>query len=135
MFLKLYTNLYKTDMHKQASFVALNCLTVAKSLYNTSQINSWGYYLWFHFLRLSERYLQTLPFSSLQRFKLIFTSHVDDFKTSDWRDVTDLSLFSDFFRVDATDPSIDFFRVDRWKNVPKKIHISHDVITSFISFH
>ena len=70
MFLKLYTNLYKTDMHKQASFVALNCLTVAKSLYNTSQINSWGYYLWFHFLRLSERYLQTLPFSSLQRFKL-----------------------------------------------------------------
>ena len=73
MFLKLYTNLYKTDMHKQASFVALNCLTVAKSLYNTSQINSWGYYLWFHFLRLSERYLQTLPFSSLQRFKLIFT--------------------------------------------------------------
>ena len=52
MFLKLYTNLYKTDMHKQASFVALNCLTAAKSLYNTSQINSWGYYLWFHFLRL-----------------------------------------------------------------------------------
>ena len=70
MFLKLYTNLYKTDMHKQASFVALNCLTVAKSLYNTSQINSWGYYLWSHFLRWSERYLQTLPFSSLQRFKL-----------------------------------------------------------------
>ena len=44
MFLKLYTNLYKTDMHKQASFVALNCLTVAKSLHNTSQINSWVYY-------------------------------------------------------------------------------------------
>ena len=28
---------------------------------------------------------------------------VDDFKTSDWRDVTDLSVFSEFFRVDATD--------------------------------
>ena len=66
-------------------------------------------YLWSHFLRRSERYLQTLPFSTLQRFKLIFPSHVDDFKTPDWRDVTDLSVFSDFFRVDTTDPSIDFF--------------------------
>ena len=54
-------------------------------------------------------------------------SHVDDFKTSDWRDVTDLSLFSDFFRVDVTDLSIDFFRVDRWQNIPKNF-ISHDVI-------
>ena len=116
-------------------------------LHNTSQINSWVYYsssspsrynledglstkpctwsslskyLWSHFLRWSERYLQTLPFSSLQRLKLIFPSHVDDFKTSDCRDVTDLSVFSEFFRVDTTDQSIDFFRVDRWQNIPPK---------------
>ena len=51
-------------------------------------------------------------------------SHVDDFKTSDWCDVIDLSLFSEFFRVDATDQSIDFFRVDRWQNIPKKLYFS-----------
>ena len=74
------------------------CTTIwNRLLHNTSQINSWVYYsssspsrynledgpstkpciwsslskyLWSHFLRLSERYLQTLPFSTLQRFKL-----------------------------------------------------------------
>ena len=54
-------------------------------------------------------------------------SHVDDFKTSDWRDVTDLSVFSEFFRVDATNPSIDFFAsiVDK---IFQKNFNSHDVI-------
>ena len=56
-------------------------------------------------------------------------SHVDDFKTPDWRDVTDLSVFSEFFRVDATDQSIDFFRVDRWQNIPKKFQF---LMTSYL---
>ena len=31
--------------------------------------------------------------------------------------------FLNFFRVDATDPSIDFFRVDRWQKNSQKISI------------
>ena len=93
-------------------------------------------YLWSHFLRWSERYLQTLPFSSLQRFKLIFPSHVDDFKTSDWRDVTDLSVFSEFFRVDATDQSIDFFASTVDKIFQKNFNFSwHHTSSCFINIH
>ena len=114
------------------------CTTIwNRLLHNTSQINSWVYYfssspsrynledgpstkpciwsslskyLWSHFLRRSERYLQTLPFSTLQRFKLTdlpLMSMTLKLQT----DVTSsiYPSFLIFFRVDATDQSIDFF--------------------------
>ena len=54
-------------------------------------------------------------------------SHVDDFKTSDWRDVIDLSLFSDFFSSRCHRSVHRLFRVDRWQNIPKNFN-SHDVV-------
>ena len=61
-------------------------------------------------------------------------SHVDDFKTSDWRDVTDLSLFSEFFSRRCHRSVHRLFRVDRWQKNSQKISISHNVIPHYYSW-
>ena len=110
------------------------CTTIwNRLLHNTSQINSWGYYLWFHFLRLSERYLQTLPFSSLQRFKLTdlpLMSTTLKLQT----DVTS-SIYPSFLIFFASMPPISpstFFASIVDKIFPQKFNF-HDVIPHYYS--